>query len=160
MLDAAHLRHPERFVNGPPIQKSPPPAAWSNPPPIDQITDRITTADQIEEVAAHNIHATAVSTSLTRICATVVFASASGSSAASTPARAARALARAMRSLSKLDDRDGFDTIDAEELVDALAEVGESYGVDEALLDPPTDRHRDRDREHRADPSRCVVPSA
>jgi hypothetical protein len=30
-------RHPERFVNGRPIQKSPPPAAWINPPPMDQI---------------------------------------------------------------------------------------------------------------------------
>jgi putative transposase len=65
VLDAAHLRHPERFVNGRPIQKHPPPAAWINPPPMDQIaiadripdriaiTDRITTTDRIEEVAAH-----------------------------------------------------------------------------------------------------------
>ncbi len=59
-----------------------------------------------------------------------------------TPARAARALARAMRSLSKLDDRDGFDTIDAEELVEALAAVGESCGVDEALFDRVVDRER------------------
>ena len=47
------------------IQKSPPPAAWINPPPMDQIViadritdriaiaDRITTADRIAEVAAH-----------------------------------------------------------------------------------------------------------
>ena len=65
VLDAAHVRHPERFVNGRPIQKSPPPAAWINPPPMDQIaiadritdriaiTDRITIADRIEEAAAH-----------------------------------------------------------------------------------------------------------
>jgi putative transposase len=65
VLDAAHVRHPERFVNGRPTQKSPPPAAWINPPPMDQIviadriadriaiTDRITTADRIAEVAAH-----------------------------------------------------------------------------------------------------------
>lgn len=46
VLDDAHARHPERFVHGRPVQKSPPPAAWINPPPPDPITDRI------EEVAA------------------------------------------------------------------------------------------------------------
>jgi hypothetical protein len=33
------------------VQKSPPPAAWINPPMMDQIT--IASADRIEEVAAH-----------------------------------------------------------------------------------------------------------
>jgi putative transposase len=43
VLDAAHIRHPERFVHGRPIQKSPPPAAWINPPPMEQImiADRV-----------------------------------------------------------------------------------------------------------------------
>ncbi|MBL0218753.1 MAG: hypothetical protein IPQ07_33365 [Myxococcales bacterium] len=59
-----------------------------------------------------------------------------------TPARAALALARAMRKLSKLDDRRSFDTVDAEELVEALAEVGDSCGVDEALFDRVVDRER------------------
>lgn len=55
VLDAAHQRHPERFVRGRPMQKSPPPAAWINPPPMDQITpaDQMPPADRIEEVAAH-----------------------------------------------------------------------------------------------------------
>jgi len=51
VLDEAHARHPERFVRGRPIQKSPPSAAWINPPPMDQIA--ITRVDRIEEVAAH-----------------------------------------------------------------------------------------------------------
>jgi hypothetical protein len=59
-----------------------------------------------------------------------------------TPARAARGLARAMRKLSKLDDRCNFDTVDAEELVEAVAEVGDSCGVDEALFDRVVDRER------------------
>jgi putative transposase len=33
VLDDAHARHPERFVRGRPIQKTPPAAAWINPPP-------------------------------------------------------------------------------------------------------------------------------
>ncbi len=62
VLDAAHLSRPERFVHGRPIQKSPPPAAWINPPPmvaIGEITDQIAIADRITieaqttEVAAH-----------------------------------------------------------------------------------------------------------
>jgi putative transposase len=55
VLDAAHLRHPERFVRGRPLQKSPPPAAWINPPPMDQIAsaDQAMPADRIEEVAVH-----------------------------------------------------------------------------------------------------------
>lgn len=51
VLDVAHARHPERFVRGRPVQKSPPSAAWINPPPLDQIA--IACADRIEEVAAH-----------------------------------------------------------------------------------------------------------
>lgn len=51
VLDGAHTRHPERFVRGRPVQKSPPSAAWINPPLLDQIA--ITRADRIEEVAAH-----------------------------------------------------------------------------------------------------------
>jgi len=43
VLDAAHQQHPERFVRGRPVQKSPPAAAWINPPPMAPI----------EEVAAH-----------------------------------------------------------------------------------------------------------
>ena len=46
VLDAAHVRHPERFVHGRPVQKSPPPAAWINPPPLDQV-------EIGQEVAAH-----------------------------------------------------------------------------------------------------------
>lgn len=37
VLDEAHHRHPERFVRGQPTQKSPPAAAWINPPPMDPI---------------------------------------------------------------------------------------------------------------------------
>jgi putative transposase len=44
VLDDAHSRHPERFVRGRPMQKSPPPAAWINPPPM-------TTADQSDQIA-------------------------------------------------------------------------------------------------------------
>jgi putative transposase len=51
VLDVAHARHPERFVRGRPMQKSPPSAAWINPPLLDQLA--ITRADRIEEVAAH-----------------------------------------------------------------------------------------------------------
>ena len=47
VLDDAHARHPERFVRGRPMQKSPPAAAWINPPPLDLITH----ADRIEEAA-------------------------------------------------------------------------------------------------------------
>lgn len=50
VLDEAHARYPERFVRGRPIQKSPPPAAWINPPAMDQIA--ITHTDRIQEVAA------------------------------------------------------------------------------------------------------------
>jgi putative transposase len=50
VLDAALARHPERFVRGRPVQKTPPTAAWINPPPVDQIA--ITQSDRIEEVAA------------------------------------------------------------------------------------------------------------
>jgi len=51
VLDEVHARHPERFVRGRPLQKSPPPAAWINPPAMDQIA--IASTDRIEEVAAH-----------------------------------------------------------------------------------------------------------
>jgi putative transposase len=51
VLDAAHTRHPERFVRGRPVQKSPPSAAWINPPPMEPIAT--TRADRIAEVAAH-----------------------------------------------------------------------------------------------------------
>jgi putative transposase len=37
VLDAAHLRHPERFVKGQPTQKTPPTVAWINPPALDPI---------------------------------------------------------------------------------------------------------------------------
>jgi putative transposase len=37
VLDAAHEAHPDRFVRGRPIQKSPPPAAWINPPPPTEV---------------------------------------------------------------------------------------------------------------------------
>jgi hypothetical protein len=50
VLEKALARHPERFVRGRPVQKTPPAAAWINPPPMDQIA--ITSADRIEEVAA------------------------------------------------------------------------------------------------------------
>lgn len=50
VLDVAHARYPERFVRGRPVQKSPPSAAWINPPLLDQIAT--THADRIEEVAA------------------------------------------------------------------------------------------------------------
>lgn len=33
VLDAVYARSPERFVNGRPVQKTPPAAAWINPPP-------------------------------------------------------------------------------------------------------------------------------
>jgi putative transposase len=49
VLDEAHRRHPERFVHGRPTQKSPPPAAWINPPPMDPISS----TGQSQEVAAH-----------------------------------------------------------------------------------------------------------
>lgn len=49
VLDEVHARHPERFVRGRPLQKSPPSAAWINPPAMDQIA--IASADRIEEVA-------------------------------------------------------------------------------------------------------------
>jgi putative transposase len=51
VLDDAHARHPERFVHGRPLQKSPPSAAWINPPPLDPIA--VSPADRITEVAAH-----------------------------------------------------------------------------------------------------------
>lgn len=54
VLDEAHARHPERFVRGRPEQKSPPSAAWINPPPMigaDQ-SDQIGSI-AILEVAAH-----------------------------------------------------------------------------------------------------------
>lgn len=50
VLDDAHARHPERFVRGRPIQKSPPAAAWINPPPLDPIA--IARADRSEEATA------------------------------------------------------------------------------------------------------------
>jgi putative transposase len=37
VLDAAHAAHPERFVSGRPIQKTPPPAAWINPPATEAV---------------------------------------------------------------------------------------------------------------------------
>jgi len=49
VLDEAHRRHPERFVRGRPTQKSPPSAAWINPPPMDAIA----VTGQRQEVAAH-----------------------------------------------------------------------------------------------------------
>jgi putative transposase len=51
VLDEVYRRHPERFVRGQPVQKSPPAAAWINPPPMDQIA--FATTDRIKEVAAH-----------------------------------------------------------------------------------------------------------
>jgi putative transposase len=48
VLDDAHARHPERFVRGRPTQKSPPAAAWINPPPLDPIA--IAPAGRLEEV--------------------------------------------------------------------------------------------------------------
>lgn len=47
VLDEVYARHPERFVLGRPIQKSPPAAAWINPPLMEpaQLT--------IQEAAAH-----------------------------------------------------------------------------------------------------------
>lgn len=51
VLDEVYRRHPERFVRGQPVQKSPPAAAWINPPSMDQIA--IGTTGRIEEVAAH-----------------------------------------------------------------------------------------------------------
>lgn len=51
VLDEVHARHPERFVRGRPVQKSPPPAAWINPPTMDPIT--IAFAARTEGVAAH-----------------------------------------------------------------------------------------------------------
>jgi putative transposase len=38
VLDEAHRRNPERFVRGQPTQKTPPAAAWINPPAMDPIT--------------------------------------------------------------------------------------------------------------------------
>lgn len=40
VLDEALARHPERFVRGRPVQKTPPAAAWINPPPMDQLRSR------------------------------------------------------------------------------------------------------------------------
>src|SRR5262249_56748199 len=40
VLDGAHSRHPERFVHGDPTQKTPPAAAWINPPPVHPLADR------------------------------------------------------------------------------------------------------------------------
>ena len=51
VLDAAHTRYPERFVRGRPVQKSPPPAAWINPPPMEPIAT--TRTDRNKEVATH-----------------------------------------------------------------------------------------------------------
>jgi putative transposase len=51
VLDEVYGRHPERFVRGQPVQKSPPAAAWINPPPMDQVA--IGATARIEEVAAH-----------------------------------------------------------------------------------------------------------
>jgi putative transposase len=51
VLDAAHARHPERFVHGRPAQKTPPPIVWINPPQSDQ-SDQIG-SDRRQEVAAH-----------------------------------------------------------------------------------------------------------
>ena len=50
VLDEAHRRHPERFVNGQPTQKLPPPAAWINPPPVDAIapTNRVSERGAIQ----------------------------------------------------------------------------------------------------------------
>ena len=65
VLDEAHARHPERFVRGRPVQKTPPAAAWINPPPMDPIaiadqsdqigSDHLRRTDRtaIQEVAAH-----------------------------------------------------------------------------------------------------------
>jgi putative transposase len=41
VLDAAHAAHPERFVGGRPTQRTPPPAAWINPP-----QDRVAIAEE------------------------------------------------------------------------------------------------------------------
>ena len=58
VLDAAHARHPERFVRGRPIQKSPPPEAWINPPPVISLeqSNQVGLASDpiaIQEAAAH-----------------------------------------------------------------------------------------------------------
>jgi putative transposase len=45
VLDEAHTRHPERFVLGRPTQKTPPAAAWINPPPMER-------ADQSGQIAS------------------------------------------------------------------------------------------------------------
>jgi hypothetical protein len=50
VLDEALARHAERFVRGRPLQKTPPAAAWINPPPMDQVA--ITPGDRIEEDTA------------------------------------------------------------------------------------------------------------
>ena len=55
VLDDAHGRHPERFVHGRPTQKSPPPAAWINPPPVDLIATagQKLPAERSREITAH-----------------------------------------------------------------------------------------------------------
>lgn len=50
VLDAAHARHPERFVRGRPEQKTPPATVWINPP-ADQSDQIRSTA--VQEAAAH-----------------------------------------------------------------------------------------------------------
>lgn len=53
VLDAGYARHPERFVHGRPEQKTPPAAAWINPPPMTVSDQSIPIASiAIQEVAA------------------------------------------------------------------------------------------------------------
>lgn len=49
VLDAAHHRHPERFVRGCPKHKAPPSAAWINPPAVDQIPNAARTQEVIAQ---------------------------------------------------------------------------------------------------------------
>jgi hypothetical protein len=51
VLDDAHRRHPGRFVRGQPTQKTPPAAAWINPPPMDEVATM--SAAPNTEAAAH-----------------------------------------------------------------------------------------------------------
>src|SRR6185436_16302892 len=64
VLDEAHRRHPERFVQGQPTQKTPPATAWINPPPVHPIA--IADHSHCEGGAVQEIRTTAVSNSLTR----------------------------------------------------------------------------------------------
>jgi hypothetical protein len=47
-----------------------------------------------------------------------------------------------MRALNRVDDRLGLDTIDAEQVVEALAEIATSCGIDDATFDRVVDAER------------------